>query len=277
MSSDQNSKQPASRRRPLLRALAGSTMTVGSFGMISSPSQAHHNEEPDYKYHVKSDTCDDFHKSLKVDTWYRGYDDDRHKYEWVTAIGANGIGFDDNDNPYKTTESAKLRLDWDDTKYDYWAVEPAPAGYDPEAYAYKEATDPIETTEIRDHILRANADALVSYFGGKKADAVWTAAKLAGNYVNEEDDSRYDGDFVAKFPYKKWYDALPEQTHYQWVFHVYLDFEDRLSVNVTDEHNIVRPYEEQVSSSIRLAYRTYEYHYEVYDDVDHSVNHNDTC
>jgi hypothetical protein len=277
MANEKTGALKASSRRRILKTIAGTSAVVGGLEGTTHQVAAHHDEEPDYEYGVKSERCyRDYttHSGLKLETWYRGYDDDRHKHKWVTAVGSSAIG-EKNDDPDREIELADLQIDWDDDKFDYRAVEPEPHGYSSKAYGYKKAEEPDTACEECNSILKAGAGLLAGYLGGPVGAALWTGGELIGNILAEKENTNgYDGGFRIRFPFKNWANGHVVQSHYEWFFHVYLDFEDRLSINVDD---LIYGFNTDAYTSVTLTYRTYEHQYEVYDDVDHSTEFSHSC
>lgn len=275
-----NTSEPASNRRSVLKTIAGATAVVGGVGATIPTVGAHHDEEPDYEYGVKSEDCSynsdtTIHSGLKIETWYRGIDDDRHKHEWVTAIGSSAIA-ERNGDAYPNIKIAGLQMAWDEDQHDYRPIEVEPKGYSPETYAYQKTSDPDRPCEACDHILLAGAGLLAGYLGGTVGSVLWTGSTLTGNLLAEFADTQAtDQYFHAHFDYADWANRISVvQGHYNWIYHVYLDYEDRFTIDVTD---VIDGLETDVYTSVTLSYYTDSFHYEVRDYVTHTTNHSDSC
>ncbi|SEQ00268.1 hypothetical protein [Natrinema salaciae] len=280
---ENSSNSSTSNRRSVLKAIGGTTVGIGALGTMTDPAVAHHNEEPDHDYGVKSDNCDTLgnpddiviNQTLKAETWYRGFDSDRHKHEWVTAIGCSAITEDENGSVPRDIQKGVLEVKWNEDRYDYPAVEPRPAGYSPKAYAYKDATDPLENPcETCDHVMQASAGLLAGYVGGTVGSVLWTGGTLAANYLDENVSDNSGPNLFLEFDFENWANHAVEQAHYNWVYHVYLDLGDRQSVTVTTTdygHNAT------VSSAIELTYDVHQFQYEIHTEVEHDTIHSDSC
>lgn len=255
--------EPASpsNRRQFLRTVAGSATTVGALGAAAIPAEAHHAEDPDHTYQEKYESCSDLygyetHGALNVDTYYRGYDDDRHKYEWVTAVGASAGAVDGNGDPYNDINKANLQIKWDNNQYNYRALEPEPAGYDPTVYAYADTSNPDDGEDIAEQAAESAAEYLVGLV--PYGDLVWTGSELLYNMlVEDETVDWYGGEYDAWFEYRDWnYGKYVQQGHYDWIYHVYLDGYDYLSVEITDT---LYGYYNDIGATIEVDYWTDEF------------------
>lgn len=264
-------------RRSVLQTLAGSAATVGAIGTSAETVSAHHNEDPDYKYDVTSTHCyqdEKIHKGLEIDTWYRGTDPDTHKHKFVTAVGSSSIAEHDGGTAYNISD-AELQLSWTNS-YPYKVVQTEPNGYGP-GVAFEDTSDPYSSCDICDHTVSAAAGLLAGYVGGTVGGVVWTAGTLLENIVDKTRDKTSDTEtFTANMPYHEWSSQFAVvQGHYDWVYEVQLDLEDRVTVTIND--TTYGSGGGSVASSVDVSYTVEEFQYEVNEDVTHITNHSDSC
>lgn len=253
---DTESTEPSNRRK-FLKTVTASATALGLGNVATTPALAHHAESPDKTFDNHSQSCYyDYRTTSAVNIahYFRGYDSDRHKYEFVTTIGGSAAA-DKNGSAYTDIQKAEMNLQWDDTKFSGDRLEENPSGYDPTVYGYQQTSDPDDGEEIAEAVSEAAADVLVNLVPG--LDYIWTGSELVYNLLLENENTQDNGgDYSAWFEYSNWNNGYVSESHYNWIIHVYLEEQEALDVKLTNTHH---GYYNTTSSETQISYYVTEW------------------